>query len=245
MLRLLVTSATYRQSSRWTSELRERDPSNRWLARGPRFRLGAEFIRDQALASSGLLVTQIGGPSVRPYHPPGLYEQVVAGSGASTYLVGQGDDLYRRSLYTYWKRSVPNPAMLLFDMPFREACTLRRPRTNTPLQALNLMNDPTYVEAARMLGQAALTEGGPDAASRLAFLFRRVMSRAPRSGERALLKASLRRWRAEFLSDPAAAKQWLSVGSTPADVRLNQVELAAFAAVASTVLNLDEAVTKE
>ncbi|MBL9166282.1 MAG: DUF1553 domain-containing protein [Verrucomicrobiales bacterium] len=245
MMRLLVTSATYRQSSRWTPELLERDPSNRWLARGPRFRLGAEFIRDQALAASGLLVPRLGGPSVRPYHPPGLYEQVVAGSSASTYVVGQGDDLYRRSLYTYWKRSVPNPAMLLFDMPFREACTLRRPRTNTPLQALNLMNDPTYVEAARMLGQLALKDGGDDAASRLAFLFRRVMSRAPRSDERAVLKAALRRWKAEFSADPTGAKEWLSVGSKPADARLDPIELAAFAAVASTVLNLDEAITKE
>ena len=158
MIRLMVSSAAYRQSSRSTRQLTERDPENRLLARGPRFRLQSEFIRDQALAASGLLVTKIGGPSVKPYHPPGLYEQVTAGRGTNTYVQGSGEDLYRRSLYTYWKRSVPNPAMLVFDAPFREACILRRPRTNTPLQALNLMNDPTYVEAAKFLAARILTE---------------------------------------------------------------------------------------
>ena len=245
LMRLLVTSATYRQSSRSTPELLERDPANRWLARGPRFRLGAEFIRDQALAASGLLVPRIGGPSVRPYHPPGLYEQVVAGSSASTYVVGEGDDLYRRSLYTYWKRSVPNPAMLLFDMPFRESCALRRPRTNTPLQALNLMNDPTYVEAARMLATLAMSEGGNDMSAHLTFLFRRVLARAPRSDERALLQRAFRRWKADFSADPRAAKEWLSVGAKPVEPKLDPVDLAALSAVASTVLNLDEAITKE
>ncbi|MFN6053096.1 MAG: DUF1553 domain-containing protein, partial [Planctomycetia bacterium] len=143
LMKLMVTSAAYRQQSRITPMLQERDPENRLLARGPRFRLQAEFVRDQALAISGLLVDKIGGPSVKPYHPAGLYEQVTAGSGYNVYVPGKGDDLHRRSLYTYWKRSVPNPAMLVFDAPFRESCTLRRPRTNTPLQALNLMNDPT------------------------------------------------------------------------------------------------------
>ncbi|MDZ4286352.1 MAG: DUF1553 domain-containing protein, partial [Prosthecobacter sp.] len=154
MMRLLVTSATYRQSSRLTPLLRERDPENRLLARGARFRLPAEFVRDQALAVSGLLAPEIGGPSVRPYHPPGLYEQVVATRFSMGYVQGTGDDLHRRSLYTYWKRSVPHPAMLAFDAPFREACTLRRPRTNTPLQALNLMNDPTYVGSGPPAGSA-------------------------------------------------------------------------------------------
>src|SRR5438034_9492536 len=160
MMKLLVTSAVYRQDSRASPSLRTLDPENRLLARGPRYRLPAEIIRDQALAVSGLLVEKQGGPSVRPYHPPGLYEQVVAGSSAGTYVQGKGEDLYRRSLYTYWKRSVPNPGMLVFDMPYRETCTVRRSRTSTPLQALDLLNDPTYVEAARALAQRMIREGG-------------------------------------------------------------------------------------
>lgn len=245
MVRLLVTSATYRQSSRLSPELQELDPANRWLARGPRFRLSAEFIRDQALEVSGLLIPKLGGPSVRPYHPPGLYEQVVAGSSASTYVVGQGDDLFRRTLYTYWKRSVPNPAMLLFDMPFRETCTLRRPRTNTPLQALNLLNDPTYVEAARGLAELAMQHGGSTPEARLEYLFRRVLVRSPRATEQKVLRAAWQRWLTEFRADPAAAGQWLSVGTKGSTASLDRSELAAYAAVASTVLNLDETITKQ
>lgn len=245
MVRLLVTSATYRQSSRLSLELRELDPANRWLARGPRFRLSAEFIRDQALEVSGLLIPKLGGPSVRPYHPPGLYEQVVAGSSASTYVMGQGDDLFRRTLYTYWKRSVPNPAMLLFDMPFRETCTLRRPRTNTPLQALNLLNDPTYVEAARGLAEMAMRHGGNGPEARLEFLFRRVLVRSPRAAEQAVLRAARERWLREFRADPAAADRWLSLGTKQPSAGLDRTELAAYAAVASTVLNLDETITKQ
>ena len=180
MMKLLVTSATYRQDSRVTPELRALDPENRLLARGPRYRLPAEMIRDQALAVSGLLVEKLGGPSVKPYHPPGLYEQVVAGTGPSTYVQGKGDELYRRSLYTYWKRSVPNPAMLVFDAPFRETCTVRRARTTTPLQALNLLNDPTYVEAARFLAQRMMREGGAMPKSRIRHGFRLVTGREPR-----------------------------------------------------------------
>ncbi|MEO6738613.1 MAG: PSD1 and planctomycete cytochrome C domain-containing protein, partial [Chthoniobacteraceae bacterium] len=172
MMTLMVTSATYRQQSRLTPLLRDRDPENRLLARGSRFRIMGEFVRDQALAAGGLLVEKIGGPSVKPYHPAGLYEAITAGSGYNIYVPGKGDDLHRRSLYTYWKRSVPNPAMLAFGTPFREACTLRRPRTNTPLQALNLMNDPTYVEAARFLAQRMMREGGDTVESRLTALLR-------------------------------------------------------------------------
>ena len=183
LLRVIVTSATYRQSSRAPLALRQRDPENRLLARGSRFRLQAEFLRDQALAASGLLVQKVGGPSVKPYHPPGLYEQVVAGSSSGTYVVGAGDDLHRRSLYTYWKRSVPNPAMLIFDVPFRESCTVRRSRTNTPLQSLNLLNDPTYVEAARVLAERMLRDGGDVTASRITHGFRLLLARAPRASE--------------------------------------------------------------
>src|SRR5439155_9852447 len=140
-------------------------------------------IRDQALAVSGLLVEKLGGPSVKPYHPPGLYEQVVSGTGPSTYVQGKGEDLYRRSVYTYWKRSVPNPAMLVFDMPFRETCTVRRARTSTPLQALDLLNDPTYVEASRLLAQRMISEGGSKPESRIRHGFHLVTCREPRRTE--------------------------------------------------------------
>ena len=160
MQRYIVNSATYRQSSRTTPVLRERDPENRLLGRGPRVRLSVEMIRDQALAVSGLIAEMLGGPPVKPYHPSGLYEQIVY-QGGNSYRQGSGADLYRRSLYTYRKRSVPHPAMLTFDAPFRETCIVRRARTSTPLQALNLMNDPTYVEAARFLAQRMMLEGGP------------------------------------------------------------------------------------
>lgn len=244
-LRLLMTSATYRQSSRLTPALRERDPENRLLARGPRFRLSAEMIRDQALAASGLLVGKIGGPSVRPYHPPGLYEQVVAGSGANTYVLGKGDELHRRSLYTYWKRSVPNPAMLTFDAPFRETCTVRRPRTNTPLQALNLMNDPTYVEAARFLAQRIIRDGGTTPETRITRGYQLVLARSPRPAELTVLTAAYQRALADFRADQLAATGLLKVGEATTDPQLDPAELAALTTVASTILNLDETVTKE
>jgi hypothetical protein len=245
LMRLIVTSATYRQQSQLTPALRERDPENRLLARGARYRLMGELVRDQALAASGLLAPKIGGPSVKPYHPPGLYEQIVAGSSATTYVAGKGDDLHRRSLYTYWKRSVPNPAMLAFGTPFRESCTLRRPRTNTPLQALNLMNDPTFVEAARFIAQRMMREGGDAVDSRLSRGFLLLLSRPPRPAELALLRAAYERARADFSGDHEAAKALLSVGEAGLDAQLEPAELAAFTTVASTMLNLDEVITKE
>lgn len=245
MLRLLVTSATYRQSSKFTPAARERDPDNRLLARGPRFRLPGEFVRDQALAASGLLATKIGGPSVKPYHPPGLYEQITEGSGTTVYVPGKGEDLHRRSLYTYWKRSVPNPAMMLFDAPFRETCVMRRPRTNTPLQALNLLNDPTYVEASRRLAQRMLLEGGASTSSRLTHGFRLVTARHPRPAEMTILTASLERTLLDFQADQAGAEALLQVGEATTQPGLNAAELAAYTTVASTLLNLDETVTKE
>jgi hypothetical protein len=245
MLRLLVTSSTYRQSSRLTPMLHERDPENRLLARGPRFRLQAEFLRDQALAASGLLVSKLGGPSVRPYFPPGIYEQVVSSYVAPTYVAGTGDDLYRRSLYTYWKRSVPNPTLLLFDAPFRETCTVRRTRTNTPLQALDLMNDPTYVEAARCLAQRMLREGGGTTAQQLTLGFQLVLTRKPHEAELAILVAAHDRALKEFQREPASAADLLKVGKSSVDPTIKPADLAALTTVASTLLNLDEAVTKE
>jgi hypothetical protein len=203
-------------------------------------------VRDQALAVSGLLVPAIGGPSVRPYHPPGLYEQVVATRfAAAGYVQGTGDELHRRSLYTYWKRSVPHPAMLAFDAPFREACTLRRPRTNTPLQALNLMNDPTYVEAARLLAQRMMTEGGAGTEARLTLGFRLVLARLPRPAELAVLTRAYEHSLREFQADADGAKQLLQVGEVRNDAKLDAARLAAFTTVATTLLCMDAAITKE
>lgn len=245
LMKLITTSATYRQQSIRTPQLHQLDPDNRLLARGPRFRLAAETIRDQALAVSRLLITSLGGPSVRPYHPPGLYEQVTAGSGYNVYVPGTRDELFRRSLYTYWKRSVPHPAMLLFDAPFRETCTLRRSRSNTPLQALNLLNDPTYVEAAKFLALRMMSEAGDSIQSRLSHGFRLLLAREPRPEELAVLRAALDRARDDFRADAESAKALLAIGSAPWDTSYDPVDLAAFATVAATLLNLDEAVTKE
>jgi hypothetical protein len=243
LMKMLVTSSAYRQHSRFTPQLLEIDPDNRLLGRGSRNRLMGEFIRDQALAISGLLVNKIGGPSVKPYHPPGLYEQVTAQGGVNTYVKDKGENLYRRSLYTYWKRSVPHPAMLSFGAPFREVCSLQRPRSNTPLQALNLMNDETYVEASRFLA-ARMMRSSDDTAARLAFGFRTVLARTPKPTEMVILDRAYRRAFEDFTKDPAAAKAFLSVGDTPSDPQLNLVELAAFATVASNLLCMDETVTK-
>lgn len=245
MMRLIVTSSTYRQSSRLNPQLHAHDPDNRLLARGARFRLQAEFLRDQALAASGLLVPTIGGPSVKPYHPPGLYEQVVAGSSAATYVVGAGTDLYRRSLYTYWKRSVPNPAMLVFDAPFREQCTMRRSRTNTPLQALNLMNDETYVEAARFLALRMVSAGGESAQDRIRHGFRLVLVRSPSDAEMMILMRAYERSIGEFGHDPVSATGLLAVGESTSDLPIEQAQLAALTMAASTILNLDETLNKE
>ncbi len=245
MLRLMASSAVYRQSSVVTDLLRQRDPENRLLARGARFRLQSEFLRDQALCVSGLLVRKVGGPSVKPYHPPGLYEQVTAGSGTNVYVEGQGADLYRRSMYTFWKRSVPHPAMLLFDAPFREACVLRRSRTNTPLQALNLLNDPTWVEAARFLAGRMLTEAGPDPGSQLRHGFRLVLIREPEQRELGVLRAGYERVLVEFRESSAEAQQLLQVGATRSVQSLSQAELAAMTVTAGVILNMHETVTRE
>lgn len=247
LVKRIVTSATYQQSSRFAGGSAEADPMNLLLSRGPRHRLSAEVIRDQALAASGLLVPTIGGPSVKPYHPPGLYEQVVAqrDNPKATYQQGSGDDLHRRSLYTYWKRSVPHPGMLLFDAPFRETCSLRRSRSNTALQALNLLNDPTYVEAARHLAQRMIREGGPGVESRLALGFRLLLARNPGPEELKVLTAAMGRSIKDFTGDPEAAKQFLAVGEAGTDETLNPAELAAYTLLASTLINLDETITKE
>ena len=245
--RLIVTSATYRQSSKVTPELLEKDPENRLLARAPRLRLPAEMIRDTALAASGLLNPEIGGPSVFPYQPKGLWEEMAFGEGfsAQSYEQSHGKDLYRRGMYTFWKRTVPPASLATFDAPDREKCTARRAQTNTPLQALVLMNDVVYVEAARALAQRAILEGGKDERSRVEYAFRLATARKPAGKETAVLRGLLKGRLAEFRRDPQAALKLVSVGESPRDKRLDVPELAAWTTVASAILNLDETITKQ
>jgi hypothetical protein len=247
MQNLIVTSATYRQSSRATPQLIDKDPENRLLARAPRIRLAAEFVRDHALAVSGLLNEQIGGPSVFPYQPKGLWEEMAFGEGfsAQSYYQGTGKDLYRRSLYTFWKRTVPPPSLTTFDAPDREKCTARRTPTNTPLQALVLMNDPTYVEAARALATRALLEGGSNSTSRLGYAFKLATARMPSAREARFLLGLLSRQTQRYRRDGNAAVELIRVGQSQPDGRIGAPELAAWTIVASAILNLDETITKQ
>jgi hypothetical protein len=241
MQRRIVTSATYRQASRVTPQLWQRDPENRLLARGPRVRLSAETIRDQALFVSGLLAERLGGPSVKPYQPPGLWKELTD----TDYVADHGEGLYRRSLYTFWKRTVAPPTMMTFDASPRETCVVREARTNTPLQALALMNDVAFVEAARMFAQRAMREGGPTPEGRVARAFRLATARTPRPAENKVLLEALEYHRARYRQHKATAPRLLAVGEAPADWRLDAPELAAYTAVCSLILNLDEVVTKE
>jgi hypothetical protein len=249
VLRLLVTSATYRQSSAVTPRLVECDPENRLLGRGARFRLQAELIRDQALAVSGLLDDRIGGPSVSPYQPPGLWEELASREDGSrwtaqTYTQSHGRDLYRRGMYTFWKRTSPPPTFATFDAPDRETCTVRRARTNTPLQALILLNDPTYVEAARKLAERLLREAGPGAAERITFALRLITARLPAAEERRVLEEAYAEALDRYRRDPESARKLLAVGEAPRDDRLEAAEVAAWTVVGNMILSLDEALTK-
>ncbi|HMY74608.1 MAG TPA: DUF1553 domain-containing protein, partial [Blastocatellia bacterium] len=242
LLKLIVTSATYRQSSKINSQ--SVDPENRLLARGARFRLSAEMIRDQALFVSGLLVEKQGGPSVKPYQPDGLYKDM-AFSGLTGYQHDKGEGLWRRSLYTFWKRTVLSPAMQVFDASAREFCTVRDTRTNTPLQALNLMNDVTYLEAARLLAERMLKTGGATPEQRLTWAFRSVLSRSPNERELQTLLRNLNSQLETFTRQPQEAERLLNVGERRNDETLNRAQLAAYAATASLILNLDEAITRQ
>jgi hypothetical protein len=247
MQRLIVTSATYRQSSAVTPALHERDPDNRLLARGPRGRLPAELVRDTALAASGLLNTEIGGPSVLPYQPKGLWEEMAFGEGfsAQSYVQSHGRDLYRRGMYTFWKRTVPPASLATFDAPDREKCTARRALTNTPLQALILLNDPTFVEAARALAQRTLLEGGKDDSSRLSYAFRLATARRPTGAESDVLRRLLQHRLDGFRKDPRSAARLVAVGESARDSRIETADLAAWTTVTSAILNLDETITKQ
>jgi len=240
---LIVTSSTYRQSSVVDSTLQARDPENRLLARGPRFRLNGQALRDQVLAVSGQLNPKIGGPPVMPYQPTGLWEEVSA-KGVK-YIEAKGEDLYRRSLYTFWRRTVPPPSMMNFDNSTRENCSVASTRTNTPLQAMNLLNDPQYVEAARLLAQRMMLEGGDSLESQIDYGHRLVLARSPHDRVGQILTKGYEDYLAAFQEKPADAGSLLSVGEKPAAENLDPVKLAAMSAVAGVLLNLDETLTKE
>ncbi|MEO1982718.1 MAG: DUF1553 domain-containing protein, partial [Fuerstiella sp.] len=241
----IVMSSTYQQSSRVTPERLAADSENRLLARGPRFRLDAEVIRDQALALSGLLIDTIGGKSVKPYQPAGLWKPVgFGGSNTSVFVQDKGDKLFRRSMYTFWKRTVPPPSMVTFDAPNRETCQVRRARTNTPLQALVLMNDVQYVEAARKFAERVITEGGTSVDDRVIFAFRSVLNRRPNTTELQSLTNLYEEYLSLFRGDPESAAKFLSAGESPLSDLLDPKELAAWSMVTHLLLNLSETVTR-
>ncbi len=243
--KLLVTSATYRQSAVTTPEKRLKDRANRLLSRGPRFRMDAEVIRDYALAASGLLVPKLGGPSVKPYQPEGVWEAVaMIGSNTRDYRRDTGENLYRRSMYTFWKRSAPPASMDIFNAPSRETCTVRRERTNTPLQALVTLNDPQFVEAARHLAQRALKEGGATVESRVNFLALRLLARPLRPEEMTVVKKSVADLEAYYKSQAKDAVQLITVGESKADASIQPELLAAWTMVTNQLMNLDEVLNK-
>ena len=243
MVRLIVSSATYRQDSRSTADLISRDPENRLLSHAPRLRLPAEAIRDQALFTAGLLNSTIGGPSVKPYQPAGLWEEQSMQN--MSYRQDHGQDLYRRSLYMYWKRTISPPMMINFDASTRESCVVRESRTNTPLQALNLMNDVTFLEAGRQIGRRMIEEGGKTDDTRIAYGFKLLLSRAPSGKELAILKSSLNYHRDYFATNPGRVDTYLAKGESAHPKQINSTEQAAYMALGSLLLNLDEALTKD
>jgi len=246
ILKYMVSSATYRQNTKISPELLDLDPENNYLARAPRLRLSAEMVRDHFLNISGLLVRDIGGPSVKPYQPSGLWYETTGGGGGSTarYVEGEGTALYRRSLYTFWKRTVPPPSMMTFDASSRDNCTVKRQRTSTPLQALVLMNDPQLIEAARVVAYRSIEEAAPDLDARIDFIFRLATSRFPAEDERESLRSYFKDELAHFKENEDAAKELLSNGVYPQKDLLDVSEMAAYTLLASTIFNLDEAITK-
>lgn len=241
-IRQIVTSGTYRQSSIPTAEQREKDPYNRWLARQGRFRIDAELVRDNALAISGLLNPAIGGRSVNPYQPPGYWAYL--NFPMREWQNSTGEDLYRRGLYTHWQRQYLHPSLLAFDAPSREECTADRVRSNTPLQSLVLLNDPSYVEAARVFAEKVLASGAATPADRLGWAYRRALSRDPRPEEQKLLLALVEKHREEYRQDPEAAKKLLAVGTSPTPTPLDPAEVAAWTSVTRLILNLHETITR-
>ena len=244
LIRQILTSQTYQQSSIRSAALAGKDPDNKFHARAPRYRLQGEFIRDNALAVSGLLNATMGGPGVKPYQPPGLWAQVGLG-GNPKFKRDNGDKLYRRSIYTYWKRSAPAPNMQIFDAPTRETCVMKRPRTNTPLQALVTLNDTQFVEASRMLAERAMKDGGATPETRSNYAFELVTARKPTPFEKETMAKVHQKAFRKYLTTPDLAKQLLAVGEAKRDETLPVAEHAAMTIVASVILNLDETLTRE
>ncbi|MFT5108670.1 MAG: hypothetical protein ACI9UA_004314 [Pseudoalteromonas tetraodonis] len=248
LLKTVLMSSTYRQHSGADPQMFAHDPDNALHARGPRFRLPAETIRDSALAVSGLLKNQVGGPSVRPYQPPGLWSEIIVADDSysgGNYVQDSGDDLYRRSVYTWWKRTCPPPGLNIFDAPDREFCTVQRARTNTPLQALVLLNDPTFVEAARALAARVIAEWeGDDVDGRIVRAFRMVTSRLPKPEESGILKSTLIAELQRFRADTESAKKLIAVGDSNSPEKIAPAKLAAWTIVCNLILNLDEAITQ-
>ena len=240
LLKKIVLSATYQQAAAITPQLLERDPENRLLARGPRFRLSGFALRDQALASSGLLVRKIGGVSVKPYMPPKIWRAM----SNNTYKQGTGQDLYRRSLYTYWRRTIPPPTMMNFNAAAREVCIIRTDRTNTPLQALTMLNNRIFVESARKMAERMMQQTEGSVADQIRFGVQLVLTREPTKEELTILVQLYRESRKQFVATPQAATRLLAIGESKRAKQLQPINLAALTVVASTVLNLDEAVTK-
>ena len=242
--KLIVMSATYRQSAKVTPDLLAKDPDNRLLARGPRFRLSGEVLRDSALAVSGLLSEKIGGPSVRPYMPKGVWDETSVYGDLLKYQSGKGEDLYRRTLYTIWKRTAAPPTSLLFDAPNREVCSVKRSRTNTPMQGLALLNEITYVEAARKLAEGMIQQGGSTPKDRIVWAFRRVTARSPQPPEVEILLAGLEKQMARYSAHPDAAQELLSFGESKSPETIPPRELAAYTVSANVLLNMDEFVSR-
>ncbi|MBV6653167.1 MAG: PSD1 domain-containing protein [Mameliella sp.] len=246
MLKYMVSSATYQQSAAVSAEALEFDPENRWLARAPRLRLKAEMIRDQVFAVSGLLNEEVGGPSVKPYQPEGLWQETTGGGGGSTarYVVSEGADLYRKSLYTFWKRTVPPPGMLIMDAPSRDLCSVKRQETNTPLQALLLLNDPQVIDASKALALKAWNDGGEDARARISFMFQSVTSAPPEEEELQVLLTYFEEELGAYEAYPDAAKAYLATGTFQLPESVPTEDIAAYTIIANTIFNLDEAITR-
>jgi hypothetical protein len=242
MLKRMVMSETYRQTSAAPESNRQRDPANRWLSHQNRYRLDAEFVRDGALACSNLLSGEIGGPSVKPYQPAGYW--AFLNFPKRDYVADKGEDQYRRALYTYWQRTFLHPSLLAFDASTREECVVQRPRSNTPLQALVLLNDPSYVEAARGLAARVIREEGAGQEARLNRAFRLVLSRPARPEEVSVLMRLLSRHLEQYTAEPASARALLSIGISPIPADIDAAELAAWTSVARVVLNLNETITR-
>ncbi|MFT4558207.1 MAG: hypothetical protein ACI92S_003582 [Planctomycetaceae bacterium] len=244
ILKLIVTSETYQQSGAATEQKLEVDRDNRYLARGPRVRLDAEVLRDQALAVSGMLVRRMGGPTVKPYQPAGLWKVVaITGSNTRIFEKDSGEALYRRSLYTFWKRTAPPPTMAAFNAPTREQCTVRRERTNTPIQALVLLNSPQFIEAARNLAESAIRETD-DREKRAEWMFQRTLSRPATQADIADMLAVARAMSSLFKKDPKLAGELIRTGDSQPDESLPEVDVAAWTMVANTLMNRDDFIAK-